>query len=117
MVISYIHIYIQKGSEGMLRMQQAGVQNRQIGRLRKQSRSTDSCAIHGFLCKVWIHRLRSAIHGLRRSTDILTNIYNLTIVEKSEFTDLIKGIFITEWLIIYQRFLSTFCEKDRARAV
>ena len=41
----------------------------------------------------------------------------LTIVEKSEFTDLIKGIFITEWLIIYQRFLSTFCEKDRARAV
>ena len=52
-----------------LRMQQAGEQNRQIGRSRKQSRSTDSCAIHGFLRNVWIHRLRSAIHGLRRSTD------------------------------------------------
>ena len=69
MVIRYICIQIQKGSEGMLRMQQAGAQNRQIGRSRKQSRSTDSCAIHGFLRKVWIHRLRSAIHGLRRSTD------------------------------------------------
>ena len=35
----------------------------------RPARSTDSCAIHGFLRNVWIHRLRSAIHGLRRSTD------------------------------------------------
>ena len=35
----------------------------------RPARSTHSCAIHGFLRKVWIHRLRSAIHGLRRSTD------------------------------------------------
>ena len=26
-------------------------------------------AIHGFLREIWIHRLRSAIHGSRRSTD------------------------------------------------
>ena len=26
-------------------------------------------AIHGFLREVWIHRLRSVIHGSRRSTD------------------------------------------------
>ncbi len=47
---------------------------RRTGRSRKQSRSTDSCAIHGFLRNVWIHRLRSAIHGLRRSTDCAQHI-------------------------------------------
>ena len=60
---------------GELRMQQTGAQNRQIGRSCKQSRSTDSCAIHGFLRNVWIHRLRNAIHGLRRrSTDCAQHI-------------------------------------------
>ena len=33
------------------------------------ARSTDICAIHGFLRRVWIHRLRKQIHGYRRSTD------------------------------------------------
>ena len=33
------------------------------------ARSTDICAIHGFLHRVWIHRLRKQIHGYRRSTD------------------------------------------------
>ena len=32
-------------------------------------RSTDICAIHGFLRRVWIRRLRKQIHGYRRSTD------------------------------------------------
>ena len=42
-------------------------------------------------------------------------------VEKSEFMDLIKGIFITELLIAKvtgsNLCLGTFCEKGRARAV
>ena len=33
------------------------------------ARSTDICAIHGFLRRVWIHRLRKQIHGYRRSID------------------------------------------------
>ena len=41
----------------------------------RPARSTDSCAIHGFLRNVWIHRLRSAIHGLRRSTDCAQHMY------------------------------------------
>ena len=41
----------------------------------RPARSTDSCAIHGFLRNVWIHRLRSAIHGLSRSTDWAQHIY------------------------------------------
>ena len=38
--------------------------------------STDICAIHGFLRRVWIHRLRKQIHGYRRSTDCAQHIYH-----------------------------------------
>ena len=39
------------------------------------ARSTDICAIHGFLRRVWIHRLRKQIHGYRRSTDCAQHIH------------------------------------------
>ena len=38
-------------------------------------RSTDICAIHGFLRRVWIHRLRKQIHGYRRSTDCAQHVH------------------------------------------
>ena len=43
-------------------------------KVRSLQRTGRSCrrltgAIHGFLREIWIHRLRSAIHGSRRSTD------------------------------------------------
>ena len=43
------------------------------------ARSTDSCAIHGCLREVWIHRLRSVIHGLRRSTDCTQHLLRKTL--------------------------------------
>ena len=39
-------------------------------------RSTDICAIHGFLRRVWIHRLRKQIHGYRRSTDCTQHLHD-----------------------------------------
>ena len=33
------------------------------------AKSIDCANIHGFLRRLWIHRLRRQIHGLRRSTD------------------------------------------------
>ena len=49
---------------------------RKIHRLRKEL----PCAIHGFLRKVWIHRLRSAIHGSLRSTDCAQQCYTYMIM-------------------------------------
>ena len=69
MVIRYMHTN-SKWERGPVR--RTGI----IGRSHKQSRSTDSCAIHGFLRNVWIHRLCSAIHGLRRSTDCSQHLYS-----------------------------------------
>ena len=95
---------------------------RRTGRSRKQSRSTDSCAIHGFLRNVWIHRLRSAIHGLHRSTDCAQHIFldtcsNQFGFKKKHSTD--QCVFVLKELIDSYRMLngSVFtCFLDASKA-
>ena len=42
--------------------------------MNRVARSTDICAIHGFLRRVWIHRLRKQIHGYIADPQIAPNI-------------------------------------------
>ena len=53
------------------------------------AKSIDCANIHGFLRRLWIHRLRRQIHGLRRSTDCAQHIHGMQQTPSSGLRELV----------------------------